>query len=85
MRKLIAVAVLLIAIPACAQSNPLRQAVAEGAKTMAWKIKTEGVSICCSDESQSWTSYGDDSHRNEYSTIIVLAKIDGGRVTKLRM
>lgn len=88
MRKLIAVAVLLIAIPACAQSNPLgnplNRAANEGVKTMAWKIKTEGVSICCCDESQSWTNHrGDD--RVEYTTVIVLATMDGGRVTKLRM
>lgn len=89
MRKLIAFAALLIAIPACAQSNPLgnplNRAAAEGAKTIAWKIKTEPVSICCCDDSQSWTSYGDDSGRNEYTTIIVLAQLEGGRVTKLRM
>jgi hypothetical protein len=85
MRKLIAVCVLLIAVPACAQSNPLRQAVAEGVKSMAWKISTEGVSICCcSDEGNSWTSYGD-RNRIEYTSVIVVAKMSGGHVTDLRM
>ena len=38
---------LLITLPVLAQQNPLRQAVAEGAKSIAWKIRTDGVSICC--------------------------------------
>jgi HEAT repeat protein len=85
MRKLIAVCILLIAVPACAQSNPLRQAVAEGAKSMAWKIKTDEVSICCCDDSQSWTNSSGDSTRIEYTTVIVVAKMDGRRVTDIRM
>ena len=84
MRKLIAMFALLIAVPACAQSNPLRQAMAEGVKSMAWKIKTEGISLCCCDDSQSWTSRGD-SNRVEYTTVIVVAKMSGGRVTDLKM
>jgi HEAT repeat protein len=85
MRKLLALLALIIAIPACAQSNPLRQAVADGVKSMAWKIKTEPVSICCcNDEGQNWTSYGD-SNRMEYTTVIVVAKMSGGRVTDIRM
>lgn len=85
MRKIFAVLALVIALPACAQSNPLRQAVGEGAKSMAWKIKTEGVSICCcNDEGQSWTNYGDRT-RIEHTTVIVVAKMDGRRITDLRM
>ena len=85
MRRLIVFAALLIAVPVCAQSHPLRQAVAEGVKSMAWKIKTEGVSICCcDDDGQSWTSYGDRT-RIEYTNVIVVAEMDGRRVTKLRM
>lgn len=86
MRRLIAVFFLLIAVPACAQSqsNPLRRAVAEGARSMAWKIRTEGVSICCCDDSQSWTSRGDRTHI-EYTNVIVVAEMDGRRVAKLRM
>jgi hypothetical protein len=89
MRKIFAVLALVIALPACtpveAATNPLRQAVAEGAKSMAWKIQTEGVSICCcNDEGQSWTNYGDRS-RIEYTTVIVVAKMGGGRITDLRM
>jgi hypothetical protein len=42
MRKIVAVLVLLLAFPACAQSsNPLRQAMSDGVKSMAWKIKSE--------------------------------------------
>lgn len=85
MRKLIALLALVIAIPACAQTNPLRQAMADGVKSMAWKIKTEGVSICCcDDEGQNWTSRGD-NNRIEYTTVIVVAKMSGGKVTDIRM
>ena len=83
MRKLLAVCILLISVPACAQSNPLRQAAAEGVKSMAWKIRTEGVSICCcDDDSQSWTR---DGERVEHTIVIVVAEMDGKRVSKLRM
>lgn len=85
MRKLIALFALLIAVPACAQTNPLRQAANEGVKSMAWKIRTEGISICCcNDDSQSWTSRGD-STRIEYTTVIVVAKMSGGQITDLKM
>ena len=84
MRKLIAVFVLLIAVTSRAQSNPLRQAVAEGVKSMAWKIKTEGVSICCCDDSQSWGIHGGND-RIEYTTVIVTAKMDGRRISELRL
>jgi hypothetical protein len=86
MRKLVAMFALLISIPACAQSNPLRQAAAEGVKSMAWKIPTEGVSICCCDGNDwnTWTNSGDRT-RIEYTSVIVVAQLDGRRVTKLRM
>ncbi|MGZ5473471.1 MAG: HEAT repeat domain-containing protein [Thermoanaerobaculia bacterium] len=88
MRRLIAVFFLLIAVPACAPveaaANPLRQAVAEGAKSMAWKISTEGVSICCCDDGNTWTNHGDRT-RIEYTHVIVVAEMDGRRVAKLRM
>jgi hypothetical protein len=85
MRKLIALCALLVAIPACAQSNPLRQAMADGVKSMAWKIQTEGVSICCcNDEGNSWTNYGDRT-RIEYTNVVVVAQIEGRRITDLRM
>lgn len=89
MRRLIAFSALLMAVAACAPveaaANPLRRAVAEGVKSMAWKIETEGVSICCcEDDGQSWTSYGDRS-RIEYTNVIVVAELNGRRVTKLRM
>ena len=85
MRRLIATLALLIAVPACAQSNPLRQASAEGIKTMAWKIRTEGVSICCCDDRSGWTSnYGDRAHI-EYDEVIVVAELDGRRIRKVRV
>lgn len=88
MRKLIAVCVLLMAVPACAPveaaTNPLRQAVEDGVKSMAWKIKTEGVSICCCrDESQSW--HVGDHDRVEHTIVIVVAEMDGRRISKVRM
>ena len=82
MRKLIVIAVLLVAVEAAA--NPLRQAVAEGVKSMAWKIRTEGVSICCcGEESQSW--HAGDRDRVEHTIVIVVAELDGGRISKVRM
>ena len=87
MRRLIAMLALLIvtAVPACAQSNPLRQAVAEGVKSMAWKIPTDGVSICCcGDDGNSWTNYGDRTHI-EYTNVVVVAQLEGRHITKLRM
>jgi len=83
MRKLIALFAFLIVFPACAQSNPLRQAAADGVKSMAWKIKTEGVSVCCCDESQSWTNYGD--RHVEYTHLIVVAEMSGRRIATLRV
>ncbi|HEV7238464.1 MAG TPA: HEAT repeat domain-containing protein [Thermoanaerobaculia bacterium] len=84
MRKLIATLALLIAVPACAQSNPLRQAAAEGIKTMAWKIETEGVSVCCCNDGEGWTNYGDRT-RVEYDELIVVAQLDGTRIRKVRV
>lgn len=84
MRKILAAVALLIAVPACAQSNPLRQAVAEGAKSMAWKIRTEGVSICCCDDREGWTSDGDRS-RVEHTEIVVVAQLEARRIARLRM
>ncbi len=87
MRKVVAMFALLISIPACAQSNPLRQAMAEGVKSMAWKIETEGVSICCcgNDWNNSINIGDGDRTRIEYTTIVVVAKLDGHRITDLRM
>jgi hypothetical protein len=86
--RILAVLVLLIAVPACAPveaaPNPLRQAVAGGATSMAWKIRTEGVSICCCEDGQSWTNHGDRS-RIEHTIVIVVAEMSGRRMTNLRM
>ena len=87
MRNLISFLVLLIAVPACAPvevaANPLREAAADGVKSMAWKIKTEGVSICCcNDDSQSWSSR---DGRVEHTIVVAVAEMDGGRISKIRM
>ena len=73
---------LLIAVPVAAQ-NPLRQTVAEGVRSMAWKIETEGVSMCCC-EGESWTTR-DDRYRIEHRDILLVAQMTDRRVTKLRM
>ena len=84
MRRLIATLALLIAVPACAQSNPLRQAATEGIKTMAWKIETDGVSVCCCDDSANWTNHGDRA-RVEYDELVVVAQMEGTRIRKIRV
>jgi HEAT repeat protein len=86
MRRLIALLALLITVPACAQqSNPLRQAAAEGVKSMAWKIETEGVSVCCCNENDGyWTNHGDRA-RIEYDELIVVAQMEGTRIRKVRV
>lgn len=84
MRRLIALFALFLAIPACAQSNPLRQAASEGIKSMAWKIQTEGVSVCCCDDSGNWTNYNDRA-RIEYDELVVVAEMDGTRIRKIRV
>lgn len=82
MRTLIA-ALLLVAAPAFAQ-NPLRDAVAQGATSIAWKIRTEGVFICCCNENEGITiNHGDP--RREYEEIFLIARIEEGRIARLRM
>lgn len=78
MRALVA-AMLLIAAPAFAQ-NPLRDAAAKGAPALAWKIRTEGVTICCCD-GQTFRQ------RNgiEYQDIVVRVSLDQGRIRNVRM
>lgn len=81
MRTLIA-AFLLVAAPAFPQ-NALRDAVAQGATSIAWKIRTEGVSICCCNERNITINRGD--NRVEYEDIILVASISNGEISKLRM
>ena len=87
MRTLIA-ALLLVAAPAFAQpaaaQNPLRDAVAQGAASIAWKIRTDGVYICCCNDRNITINQGD-SNRVEYEDIIVIASISGREITKLRL
>lgn len=82
MRALI-VALLLVSAPAFAQ-NPLRDAVSQGATSIAWKIRTDGVSICCCND-RNFTINRGDSNRIEYEDIILIASIADREITKLRM
>lgn len=83
MKRLLLLSLLLFAgVPASAQ-NPLRQAVAQGATSVAWRIQTEGVYICCCDGSSQVMNFGDS--RVEYETIQLVARIENGRIAKVRM
>jgi HEAT repeats/PBS lyase HEAT-like repeat len=81
MRALIA-ALLLIAAPAFAQ-NPLRDAAAQGATSIAWKIKTEGVFICCCNDRNITINHGDS--RVEYEEIYLVARMEDRRIDNVRM
>lgn len=66
--------------------NPLRGAVAEGATSIAWLIETHGVYICCCNDRNYTINVGDDSrNRVEYDQIFLIATLDGGKVTKMKM
>lgn len=80
MRRTIALLALLT-VPVLAQSNPLRQAAADSVKSMAWKVRTEGVSMNGCGE--GWTQYGDSAI--EHEEIIVLVRLEAGRVTDLKL
>jgi hypothetical protein len=81
MRTLLA-ALLLIAAPAFAQ-NPLRDAVSRGATSVAWKIQTHGVYICCCNDRNLTINHGDS--RIEYEQIYLIARMEDGHIDKLRM
>ena len=81
MRTLLA-ALFLMAASAFAQ-NPLRDAVAEGAGRIAWKVKTDGVSICCCNDRGNLTI--DRENRVQYETIVLLATLRDRQIVKLRM
>lgn len=76
--------IVFIAFPVLAQSNPLRQALAEGAKSIAWSIPTEGVSICCCGDN-GFNINRDDRLRIERTNVTVVAYFDALRLTKVRM
>lgn len=71
---------LIAALPLLA--NPLRNAVAAGATSIAWTVQTAGTSICCCD-GQSWQTTKDLGV--ESREILAIARLDGGRITKLRL
>lgn len=71
------------ALTQTAAQNALRGAVAQGATSIAWRIETEGVYICCCNGSQNIISHGDS--RIEYDQIFLVATLDDGKITKLKM
>jgi hypothetical protein len=77
--------VLVFTFPVLAQSNPLRQAVAEGAKSIAWKIQTSGVSICCCERGHGWRNYDSSEYHVKYRDILLFADFEGQRLTNVRM
>ena len=82
MRKTMLATFLFLVVPIHAQ-NPLRQAMAEGVRSMAWKIQTEGVSMCCCDGDR-WSSR-DSGDYIEHRDIVLVAHLEAQRVTRLRM
>lgn len=81
MRALLA-ALLLLSAPAFPQ-NVLRDAVAQGSTSIAWKISTHGVYICCCNDRNLTINYGDD--RVQYEEIYLVARLENRQITKLRM
>jgi hypothetical protein len=81
MRTLIA-ALVLIALPAFAQ-NPLRDAAAQGAASIAWKIATDDVYVCCCNDGNNIINHGDP--RAGRDEILLVARMENGRIDKLRM
>lgn len=75
---------LLLTLPVLAQTNPLRQAVASGAKEIVWKVQTSGVSICCC-ERGGWRNYDNSEYHVKYRDINLVARFDGTRLASLRM
>ena len=84
MRRTALAVALLFAIPALAQTNPLRQAVAAGAKEIVWKIQTTGVSICCCNRN-GWNTVNDRDYNVKFRDILLFARFDGTRLTRVRM
>jgi hypothetical protein len=84
---LAALLLLLLAAPAFVQpaaaANPLRDAVAQGATSIAWTIHTEGVYICCCNDRNITINHGDS--RVEYEEIILIARIADRKIDHLRM
>jgi HEAT repeat protein len=83
MRKQLLLCVLLFAITTSAAAGSLRDAVSQNATSIAWKIQTHGISMCCCREGQSWIN--GDGGGIEYRDIILLATLRDGKVTNLRM
>jgi len=89
-QALIALLLFVTTGPALTQTasaqNPLRGAVAQGATSIAWLIETEGVYICCCNGQYNTINIGNDNRNHvEYDEILLIATLDGGKVTKLKM
>ncbi|HUR81010.1 MAG TPA: HEAT repeat domain-containing protein [Thermoanaerobaculia bacterium] len=79
MRRALIAAFFLIASCAFGQ-NRLRDAARQDG-SFAWKIRTDGVSICCC-EGSTWTER---KNYIEYSEIFLVAHVEAGRIERLRM
>jgi HEAT repeat protein len=84
MRKLLVLAVSLFLASSAVPQSSLRQAIGGSSGKVAWRIQTTGVDVCCCDERGSWTNYGD-RLRVEHRELLVLATLDGNRLSKLRV
>ena len=84
-RLFLALLLFVACVPASAQ-NPLRQAASQGATSIAWRIQTEGVYICCCGTNNQIINHGDGASQIEYDTINLIARLDDdGKVTKVKM
>ena len=82
MRKQLSLCILLLAITTSAPAGSLRDAVSQGTSSIAWKIQTHGVSICCCREGESWQTRQPGVEQRD---IILIATMQGRKVTRLRM
>jgi HEAT repeat protein len=85
MRTLFAALLLALQLGAASAlaQNPLRDAVAQGSGRIAWTIRTDGVSICCCNDSES-LNIGREK-RVQYENIVLVATLRDRQIVKLRM
>lgn len=87
-RTLLAFLLLLttdVVAPTAAAANPLRDAVAQGATSIAWRIPTEGVYICCCNEGDSITINRGGRQHIEYDEIVLVATFEDRELSKIKM
>jgi hypothetical protein len=78
-------AFLLLLTPVALAQNPLRDAAAQGVSSIAWKIETGGVFICCCNDAEGFTINHGDRNRIEYDQILLVARLENRKVTRVRM